>query len=351
MRFAARPDIWPRPVLALAIGMVSGILANALGVPLPWMIGPMIGNTVSAMARAPVAAPVLLRPLVIPVIGVMLGSALSAEILRQAVGWWPSMLLIIPFLALAGGISYQFYRRIGGFDPVTAYFAAMPGGLNDMVILGAAAGGDERRIALAHAVRILVVIVFVVLFFGLVLGVTSDRQSRPYVEIGVLGLTDIGWLVAAGLAGVPFGRLLRLPAAAMLGPMILSGAAHVAGAVDVPPPTILVIAAQIVLGTIIGCRFVGIRLRHIGQEMLLGAGSSALMIVAAVAFAALLASLTGTDMRQAFLAYSPGGLTEMSLLALAMGQDIAYVSISHAARIMVVVFGAPLIHRALRGRD
>jgi len=146
---------------------------------------------------------------------------------------------------------------------------------------------------------------------------------------------------------VPLGKLLRLPAAPMLGPMILSGAAHIIGVVEVPPPTILIIGAQLVLGTVIGCRFAGSRVRDIGRDMVLGAISSTLMILVAVSFAALLAGLTGTDLRQAFLAYSPGGLTEMSLLALAMGQEVAYVSISHVARIMVVIFGAPLIFRAI----
>ena len=342
--------VWHRTFLALCIGVSSGLLASQLGVPLPWMLGPMIGNTIASLARAPVAAPMMLRPLVIPIIGVMLGSALSKEVLVQAASWWPSMLLLIPFLAVAGTVSYQFYRRVGGYDLETAFFSAMPGGLNDMVILGAAAGGDDRKIALAHAVRILVVIVFVVLFFGLVLGVASDRQTRPYISIDVLGLTDAGWLIAAAVIGVPLGRFLRLPAAPMLGPMLLSGVAHVVGVVSVPPPTIFIIIAQIVLGTVIGCRFAGAELRGIGRDMLLGVGSSISMILIAVGFAAALAQLTGTDLRQAFLAYSPGGLIEMSLLALAMGQDIAYVSISHMARIIVVVFGAPLVFKVIRGR-
>ena len=34
----------------------------------------------------------------------------------------------------------------------------MPGGLNDMTILGGAMGGEERSIALAHALRILTVV-------------------------------------------------------------------------------------------------------------------------------------------------------------------------------------------------
>ena len=337
--------------LAIAIGIASGLLANWAGVPLPWMLGPMVGNTIAALAGARIGAPTPLRPFTIPVIGVMLGSGLSSEVLLGALHWWPSLIMLVPFLMVSGLVSYQFYRRLGRFDPVTAFFASMPGGLNDMVILGSAAGGDEKRIALAHATRILVVIVFVVLFFGVYLGVTSNGQSRPYVGLGVLSATDAFWLVLCAVVGWPIAKFLRLPAPAMLGPMILSGAAHVAGVVEVPPPSILIICAQIILGTIIGCRFVGSSLNLIGKDMLLGAGSSLLMLGVATGFAVFVANFSGSDISQIFLAYSPGGLTEMSLLALAMGQEVAFVSISHMARITLVIFGAPLVFPYLQSRD
>ncbi len=55
-------------------------------------------------------------------------------------------------------------------------------------------------------------------------------------------------------------------------------------------------------------------------------------------------------MSQGFLAYSPGGLTEMSLLALAMGQDVAFVTTIHLVRILLVIGGAALLWRLLAGR-
>ena len=67
-------------------------------------------------------------------------------------------------------------------------------------------------------------------------------------------------------------------------------------------------------------------------------------------FAALLGPLTGTPLAAGVLAYSPGGLTEMSLLALAMGQDVAFVSTMHIARIVMVIFGMPLAFRGFRSR-
>jgi membrane AbrB-like protein len=349
----ARPrppaGIYRRFALALAIGLASGVAAAAAGLPLPWMLGPMIGNTLAAILGVPVAGPVALRGFVIPVIGVLLGSAFGPGIVDRLADWALTLALMPAFIAAAAGLSYVLYRRAAGYDPATAFFSAMPGGLNEMLILGAEAGADERRVALAHASRILVVVSFVVLFFGIVLGVTTGGDDgRPVTGFGDISATDAALLASCGLAGVWLGRRLRFPAAALTGPMLLSGAAHLTALVEVPPPTPLVIAAQVIIGTIIGCRFAGVAPREIGRDLAFGAASSTLMIGAALAAAVALTLATGADMRQSFLAYSPGGLTEMSLLALAMGQDVAYVSAMHVVRIVLVVLGVPVLNRRLR---
>lgn len=335
--------------LALAIGVLGGVTAYLAGLPLPWMLGPMIGNTIAAMAHVPVRAPIKLRPVVMPVIGVMLGSAVSTDMLAQ-LGSWITTLVVLPlFLACTAAASYTVYRRIGGYDPVTAYFSAMPGGLNDMVILGVDAGGDERRIALAHAARILIVISFVALFFGLFLGVSTGRNaSARWTELGALGISDYLILGVCAVLGAWLGKLARLPAAPVFGPMILSGIAHITGWVVVPPPTLFVIAAQVTIGTIIGTRFAGATLAEIRRDLALATLASLGMLVIAVCFAEIIARLSGVPLSQAFLAYSPGGLTEMSLLTLALGQDVAYVSVMHVIRITVVIGAAPIVFGMLR---
>lgn len=335
-----------RAGLALALGIASGGFAWLIGMPLPWMLGPMMGLTLAAILGAPVAAPNPLRPVVIPIIGVMLGSGVTPDIIGVLGDWVISFLVLPPFLIVAAGASFLFYRVIGKYDPVTAYFSAMPGGLNEMLILGAEKGGDEKRIALAHASRILLVIGFVALFFGLILGVTSGGQAGAiWTGVRELGPLDYAVLAVCAVAGVYVGKVLRLPAAAVLGPMLLSGVAHFFHVVDVPPPTVLVIAAQVVMGTVIGCRFIGTTAREVGKDLFLGIFSTIGMLITGVGFAWVVAALTATDLSQAFLAYSPGGLTEMSLLAFAMGGDIAYVSITHIVRIVLVIFAAPLVFR------
>ncbi len=332
--------------LALLIGLVAGYSFYNLGLPLPWMLGPLILNTIAALTGAPVSAPKRFRPIVIPIIGVMLGASVTAEVLSQLFEWSLAVAILAAFLSVAAASSFLIYKRLGRYDTVTAYFSAMPGGLNDMILIGGSWGGDERKIALAHASRVLMTIIIVGLVFGLVFGVRSNSGAKAnWIAINALDYSD--WIILIGCAaiGSPLGKLLRLPTGILLGPMLLSAIAHVLHLVEIAPPSLVVIAAQIVLGSNIGCQFVGSKLRDIGRDLVLGLGSCVSMLIFATIFTVGSAAVINVPMANVFLAYSPGGLTEMSLLVLAMHLDVAFVSVMHIVRILLVVAAAPLVFK------
>ncbi len=343
-------SLWLKILLGAAIGIFSGFVARWIGMPLPWMLGPMLGCGLAALAGAPVQGPVGLRSVVIPIIGVMLGAGFHPGLFDHVATWTGTLLLLPGFLIIATLASYQFYRRIGGYDPVNAFFCAAPGGLNEMVVLGGQAGGDESRIALAHALRVFLTISAIALVFALLLDIRAVRGAATWVGLTDLTLLDAALLLGCGLLGFYAGKWLHLPAPQLFGPMILSAAAHMMEWVTVPPPSLLVIAAQLSIGTILGCRFSGVSPKEMGRDMALGLGATALLLCVTTAFAALLGPVAGTPLPQGVLAYSPGGLTEMSLLSLAMGQDVAYVSTMHVARIVMILFGMPLVFRVIGTR-
>jgi uncharacterized protein len=131
----------------------------------------------------------------------------------------------------------------------------------------------------------------------------------------------------------------------LLGPILVSAAVHALGVVHNPPPRELVIIAQIFLGTIVGCRFIGAEPKVILRAIWLGLGATTLMLALTFSFAMVLHQMFGQTLEQLVLAYSPGGLAEMSLVALAMNADIAYVASHHLVRISFVMMMAPLIFR------
>ena len=339
-----------RIAVTAALGTAGGAAAAGVGMPLPWMLGPMSACVVAALAGLPLAAPQGLRPVVIPVIGVMLGAGFSPDILGQLGAWAGTFAALPVFLAVAGGASWLFYTRIGRYDARTAFFCAAPGGLNEMILMGEEAGGDARRIALAHAVRIFCVIMAIALAFALFGGTTTSGMAGTWTRFSDVPAGEAAALLACAVLGTPLARLARLPAAGLFGPMALSAGLHLSGLVAAPPPSLLVILAQLVIGTILGSRFSGARLSETGRDLALGLGATLLLLAVTLAFALGLGRLTQAPWSQAVLAFAPGGLAEMSLLALAKGQDVAYVATAHVARIVVVLLAVRPLFGAIGAR-
>ena len=333
--------------LALLLGLAGGVLFFALNLPLPWMLGALCLTLVAAVIGLPIRTPDALRPPVIAVIGVLLGSGFTPELLGRLPGWLPSLGMLALYAALSAAIVVPFYRRVGGFDPITAYFAGMPGGLTEMMMIGRAMGGDDRKIVLAHAARIVITVAAIAFWFRLVLGFqVSGNPGGP--SLLSMGVQDIGILVTCGVVGVFAGIRLRLPAPTLLGPMLLSGIAHATGLTSSAPPPGLVIAAQVALGTMMGCRFLGVAARDVARALVLSAAATVMMLVLALGFAVALHALLGLDRSLVLLAFAPGGLSEMSLVALAMQAEVAFVALHHVVRIVLVIAFAPLVLRLWR---
>lgn len=337
-----------RILLALGIGAVGGVFFNWLTMPLPWMLGAIVFNTGAAILRVPIAAPVAVRPLVVVVIGVMLGSSFTSEIFAQAEAWLLSLAFLLIYLVVAGVLTVPYYRRMGGFDPVTAYFAGMPGGMNEMMLIGKEMGGDDRKIVLAHASRIVVLVCLIAVWVRLIAGYELGDRSSVGVPFTEISWVELFVLAACGVTGYFLGPLLRVPAPALLGSMLVSALAHLAGATTLPPPSELVIIAQLFLGTIVGCRFVDATARDIGHAILLSLGATLITFCVSLLFAVLFHGLFGQTVEQVLLAYAPGGVTEMSLVALAMNAEVAYVATHHIFRITLVIALAPLVFAVLR---
>lgn len=334
----------PRIALTLLMGLVGGVLFFWLTLPLPWMLGALTVTLIAAVANVPIQAPERLRNPVVAIIGVLLGSGFTPELVEQVGAWGWSLGALAAYLVVAAALVVPYYRRFGGFDSVTAYFAGMPGGLTEMVTLGRAAGADERKIVLAHAARVVVVVALIAFWFRVIEGQTVGSRTSGLFTVN-LTLRDGSLLLASGFAGAFLGRLLHLPAPILLGPMILSGAAHMTGLTASAPPAVLVVTAQVMLGTIMGCRFLGTRARAVGVALGLAVGATLITLTVAVLVAVVLVQMVGLPFDQLILAYAPGGLTEMTLVALAINADVAFVALHHVARIVMIIAIAPLLPR------
>ncbi len=340
---------WPRWIIyvlgTLGLGAIGGLVFSWLTIPLPWMIGAMIFSTLAALAGLPVRGSNRVRSIMVPVLGIMLGSSFSPETIDQVFTWLPSIILMLIFVTIIIAAVSIYLNKVMGFGPVTAYFSATPGGLATMVVIGAEMGGDDRRIGLTHSIRIMLTVLIIPIYFRIFEGYMPGGVAS-LGSVAELSLYDAAILIACML-GFPIFKALKLPAAIMLGPMTFSVVAHISGLTDAKPPAEVVNIAQLVIGIGIGARFVGVSVIRLYKVILAGAGATILMVALAAVAAWVLSTWTGLPFPAIWLAFAPGGVAEMTLISLALGIDVAFVSTHHAVRVVFMVLAAPLAFHLL----
>lgn len=344
-------DASRRPVLPLlrAIGsaLIGGSLFWLLALPMPWLLGSIVGTAVATMAGLEARVPSGLRDIVLVVLGLMIGATLEPEILSNILRWPLSLLGVVLYVVMATASQYVFFRRLGGYDAPTAYFSAAPGGFMAMTVIGGEFGGQERVIALMHAVRIVLVVFAIVIGYHLLIG-QSTTHGASYIALSSLSGSHLVALILIGLLGAGLSRLLNLPGGFMLGPLIVMGLVQITGWIHIDVPSAPILIAEVVLGSSVGAQFAGATFNELRRGFLLATASTAAMLGLSIVFALVVHWLTALPLAALFLAYSPGGMSGISLIALALHIEPAFVTLHNMVRVLIILIGGPTLFRVQR---
>ncbi len=342
-------DALARLALGLLVGAAGGALAHWAEVPLAWMLGALFACMVASLAGAPVGVPLWLRANFLILIGLFLGESFDGITLAEIARWPVSILGAILYVPVAGGAAYIYYRWAVRQDTMTAVCSAIPGGLTAVVLLAEAFGGDDRAVALSQSLRIAIVIFAApVVAFGL-LGFAPPPDDLLSARAAI-ALADLAVLLPAALAAMwALGRL-GLPIPFLLGPILASAVLRVGGVVEGALPHWLIEVALVVTGAAIGCRFHGIGLRAWAGVASATLGGTLVLMAVTAAMALPVSWITGVDYLATLLAYAPGGVAEMSLIALAIDADPGFVALHHVVRIGFILVALPIFAAWLQRR-
>ncbi len=333
-------------IRALAIAALGTGVFTLLGLPLPFLLGPLAACLVAALAGVRMQDTGRLGVSMRSILGVAVGASLTPDLLERLPAMALSVALVPLFVAMIGSVGYLFFRRYCRYDPATAYYCAMPGGFQDMVLFGQEAGGNIRTLSLVHATRVAIIVsVAPFLITGLWDTPLTNAPGDPATEIG---LDQLALMVFAALAGWGIAARVGLFGAAILGPLIMSGLLSMTGILTTRPPAEAVIAAQFFIGLGIGAQYVGVTLAELRRDVLAGAQFMVVLALLTLIFAEGVALAGLAPSLEAFLAFAPGGQAEMVVLTLVAGADLAFVITHHLARIVLVILGAPLVAHLMR---
>lgn len=348
--------VW-QTALILSFGAVGGLLATWISLPMPWMLGGLFASAAVVLFWTPpvladYSFPLPFRTAFVALIGVMIGTQVTPELaaLATQLPWTMGGLLVFVLCAHFGNM--LIFRHLGGYDRATAFYAGTPGGLMESILMGEGAGADIRILTAQQFLRIIVVITLLPLGLSIWLGEPVGSAAGLQAAAGTSEVTA-GTLLLICLAaslGLWGGRRLRLPAAQLVGPMLLAALATMTGVLDLHLPVWLIAAAQLVIGVSLGMRFKGTNMALLRRCAGLALVSVSFMLVLGSLLSVALAEITGIEWLHLFISFAPGGVAEMSVVALSLAANPALVSLHHIARILMTVVELSLLAKLLRLR-
>jgi len=341
----------PAPWVALAAATgAAGWALGAVGLPSSFLFGALLIGLVVAIVRPErLEVPNGAFAAAQAVTGVTLGAYLQSSAL-QAVGrsWLPVLLASAATLLLSLGAGLAL-ARFTATDTRTAALGMVAGGASGIVGMADDLGGDDRLVAFMQYARVLIVVLLTPLlvplaFSGRHVGGASAIASGP-----VFG-HPVDWVatIALAIAGAIGGRWVRLPAATLLGPMILSGAVTLMAIGDgfVVPP-VLRETAFAIIGLRIGLRFTVATVRMVGRLLVPVTLCILGLLVACFGLAVGLELTTPASLLDAYLATTPGGLYAVLAVAFGAGANTTFIIAVQGLRVLVMVLLAPVMVRWL----
>ncbi len=332
-------------IITVAAASVGAALFLALHLPLPILLGPMIGCLAVALARAPLAGMGTFGTFMRTFLGVAVGSTVTLDLLRQLPDYALTLSLMPLYVLVIGAAGYPFFRKVMGFSHPTSFYAAMPGGLQDMLIFGEEAGGDVRAMSLIHATRVLVIVTLAPLLLTLIYDL--DLLRPPGVPAREVAWDQYALMLFAAIAGWKLGEKVGLFGASILGPLLLTATLSIAGLIHTRPPAEVIWAAQFFIGIAVGSKYAGITGRELKVFVGAGLGYALLLAVISILFIEAITLVADTRTLDIILSFLPGGQAEMAVIAIVAGADVAFVVAHHLLRIFVVILSAPYVARWL----
>ena len=330
-------------LLSIFLAVSGGFVAYNIGIPLPWMLGPLFIIGFFCALKVEIKLPRKPLPLVRALLGCVIGSNFTNEIFVN-INQIGKSLFILPFFVILMILSTYFVLKIiMNYDKKTSLIGSMPGGLNEMVLLVSEIGGNERIVTLLNTTRIIMVVIIASILTHLF---ADDLINETSETLYFSNLDDLLYIFIISIIGFFIGKILSIPGYSIIGPMLLSSFLHAFGFINVTPNIVLIIVIQIYLGSNLGLYFKGINLQEFLGPIKAGVLSTFISFIPLSLFLYYL-NFLGFDLLSLILSYAPGGQAEMCILTLSIGGDIVFVSIHHVFRVFFVIIMAALLKKYL----
>ncbi|MFT0213056.1 AbrB family transcriptional regulator [Pseudomonas sp. F1_0610] len=325
-------------VAGVLVGVLGGYIASLIHLPLPWMIGSLLSVIAVRCSGIYLEELPHMRTVGQWLVACGIGLHFTPEVWAQVVSHsWVILLGALATVSLTTlGLALLHKAR---FNPVTSFFASLPGGASEMVNLAIKHKAEIDRVTAAHSMRMMLIVVSVPLAF------TWGMKVEPQILIAAIDWKWLSIALPSSALVALLWRKLGLPSPWMLGPILTCAVLSISFDLHVALPSTLSHLGQLCLGAAFGCHFDRPFFRKAPKFLAIVVLYTVLAIAITTAIAFALSAISGISPYVLILGMMPGGISEMSITAEALQLEVALVTALQVLRLFLVMFMAEPLFR------
>lgn len=329
-------------LFALALGTGGALVAYFLNIPAPWLTGPALVVSIAGIAGVPLFMPDFLRNAVFVVIGMTMGAGITPETVATAAKWPLSIVTLFVGLIIIMFISARLLHSKFGYDRETALLSSAPGHLSYVLSLSTETKADVPVLSIVQTMRVLTLTLAVPFIVSFIYPDLEPRFSFPGAPMTLWSLGVVALLALIFGFGL---KRLKVPAALLMGGLLVSSLVHVTETIPGTVPAWLTIPAFTLMGTLIGTRFGGVTWSLLKSVLGASLVMTGIALIVSGAAALLVSLFIDVPPAHLLIAFAPGGLETMAAMGIMLDANPAFIAAHHVLRILFLTIAIPLMLR------
>ncbi|MDB4232269.1 AbrB family transcriptional regulator [Candidatus Pelagibacter sp.] len=328
-------------LLVILISIPSAIVADYFNIPLAWMLGPMLVISIAALSGIKIKMPKLALSSILIVLGLHIGNYIDQNLINQMTEWvWTSIIMFV-YILISISIVSKYLQKFSGYNVKTSIFSAAPGALGPLMILAEHEKSDLSQVATSHLIR-LIVIITVIPFF--VVNYSANEAlviekfnylDQNHFHLLILLIGSISLIFVFDKIGVP--------AALLSGTLVASGILQISEVASYKLPDESINFCLLILGASVGCRFADKSLKEVVGNSFHSLVATVILVTLGLLAAIVATYFVDTNFLTLLLSFSPGGIYEVAVIAIAFDLDPNFVAFHHIIRLLMILFTIPII--------
>jgi membrane AbrB-like protein len=331
--------------LVLIISFPSAIIAEYLNIPLAWFLGPMIITSIAALSGLKIIMPKIVLSFILIILGLHIGNYIDQNLFNQMLDWiWTSLIMFL-YIIICILVVAKYLQRFASYDKKASIFSAAPGALGPLMILAENEKTDLSQVATSHLIRLIIIIT--VIPFIIVNNTDNNLLLNDDFNYLAQNHLNLILLIIVSLFFIFVFDKIRVPAALLSGTLFASGLLQITDIASYKLPDETINFCLLILGSSVGCRFAEKTIREIANNSLHSFVATTILVALGLAAAYVATFFVETNILTLILSFSPGGIYEVAVIAIAFDLDPDFVAFHHIIRLLFILFTVPVFLRII----